>query len=192
MRRTYYPGWICRVDDGPDQPVLKVNGGLQGVRLVGSGTSRVTIRYRPNGLPQAARVSLAALALAALVLGIAGWKAVRDRTGTVHSLSTIKRHPPLRTPCRVVSTNPRRPRHASHRSTCISGHNEDRLITADTCSRLGTTYLDQFSANPEIASLDVSPRWSSPDKRKRFLLTRYSNSIESEQLSWWDRELHLS
>jgi hypothetical protein len=79
LRRTYYPGWTCRVDDGPDQPVLKVNGGLQGVRLVGSGTSHVTTRYRPSGLPQAARVSLAALALAALVLGTAGWRALRDR-----------------------------------------------------------------------------------------------------------------
>ena len=82
LRRTYYPGWICRVDDGPDQPVLKVNGGLQGVRLVGSGTSRVSVRYRPTGLPQAARVSLAALAAAVLVLGTAGWKAVRDRART--------------------------------------------------------------------------------------------------------------
>jgi hypothetical protein len=82
LRRTYYPGWTCRVDDGPDQPVLKVNGGLQGVRLVGSGTSRVTTRYTPTGLTQAARVSLAALALAALVLGAAGWKALRDRTRT--------------------------------------------------------------------------------------------------------------
>ncbi len=84
MRRTYYPGWICRVNDGPDHPVIKVNGGLQGIPLLGSGTSRVVMRYRPNGLPQAARVSLAALALAALVLGTAGWKAVkaRARTGT--------------------------------------------------------------------------------------------------------------
>jgi len=80
LRRTYYPGWICRVDDGLEEPVLKVDGGLQGVLLVGSGTSRVAIHYRPNGLAQAARVSLAALAFAALVLVIAGWKATRDRT----------------------------------------------------------------------------------------------------------------
>ena len=69
MRRIHYPGWICRVDDGPDQPVLKVDGGLQGILLVGSGTSRVSMRYRPTGFPQAATVSLAALALAAIVLG---------------------------------------------------------------------------------------------------------------------------
>jgi hypothetical protein len=72
MRRIHYPGWICRVDDGPDQPVLKVDGGLQGILLVGSGTSRVSMRYRPTGLRQAARVSLAALALAVIVLGTAG------------------------------------------------------------------------------------------------------------------------
>ncbi len=84
MRRTYYPGWICRVDDGPDQPVLKVNGGLQGVRLVGSGTSRVSVSYRPSGLPQAARISLAALTAALLVLATAGWTARtgRARAGT--------------------------------------------------------------------------------------------------------------
>jgi len=72
LRRIDYPGWVCRVNDGPEQPVLKVNGGLQGVRLVGSGTSRVALRYRPTGLTSAVSVSLAALTAAVLVLGAAG------------------------------------------------------------------------------------------------------------------------
>ena len=37
LRRTYYPGWSYRVDGGPEQPVLKVNGGLHGVPLTGPG-----------------------------------------------------------------------------------------------------------------------------------------------------------
>jgi len=50
LRRTHYPGWVYQVDGGHEQPVLKVNDGLQGVRLLGSGTSRVLVRYRPTGL----------------------------------------------------------------------------------------------------------------------------------------------
>jgi hypothetical protein len=78
LQRTYYPGWVSRVDDGPEQPVLKVNGGLQGVALTGSGTSQVVMHYRPTGLLQASAVSLTALATAVLVLGTAGWNAVKS------------------------------------------------------------------------------------------------------------------
>ena len=78
LRRTYYPGWLSRVDDGPEQPVLKVNGGLQGVRLAGSGTSRVALRYRPTGLTRAAIVTLTALTAAVLILGATGWKTLRN------------------------------------------------------------------------------------------------------------------
>ena len=35
--------------------MLKVNGGLQGVTLTGSGTSHVVMRDRPTGLMQAMR-----------------------------------------------------------------------------------------------------------------------------------------
>jgi hypothetical protein len=67
VRRTFYPGWSYRVDDGPEQPVLKVDAGLHGALLVGAGTSRVTLRYRPTGFALAATVSLAALAAACVV-----------------------------------------------------------------------------------------------------------------------------
>ena len=33
LRRAYYPGWSCRVNGGPEQPVFRINGGLQGVLL---------------------------------------------------------------------------------------------------------------------------------------------------------------
>jgi hypothetical protein len=75
MRRTYYPGWVSRVNDGPELPVLKVNGGLQGARLSGSGTTRVSVRYRPVGLERASIITLTALAAAVLVLAAAGAKA---------------------------------------------------------------------------------------------------------------------
>jgi len=80
LRRTFYPGWVYRINDGPEQPVIKVNGGLHGVPLAGSGTSRIGLVYRPTGLKQAAAVTLAALAAAIAVCSVAGWKAMSNRT----------------------------------------------------------------------------------------------------------------
>jgi hypothetical protein len=77
LRRTYYPGWVSRVGGGPETPVLKVNGGLQGIPLTGSATSYVKVRYRPTQLMRAVAVSLTALSAALSVLGVAGWKALR-------------------------------------------------------------------------------------------------------------------
>jgi hypothetical protein len=57
--------------------VLKVNGGLQGVRLLGSGTSRVLAHYVPTGLGQSIKITLTATAAAVLVLATAGVKALR-------------------------------------------------------------------------------------------------------------------
>jgi hypothetical protein len=71
LRRTHYPGWFYSLDGGSEQPVLKVNAGLQGVLLTGAGTSRVEVFYRPTGLARAAMVSLAAL-VAALVVVVSG------------------------------------------------------------------------------------------------------------------------
>lgn len=67
LRRTYYPGWTYRIDGGPEQPVLKVNGGLQCVPLVGRGPSRVTVRYRPVGLRRAVLVSALSASTALLI-----------------------------------------------------------------------------------------------------------------------------
>lgn len=71
MRRTYYPGWTYRINHGPEQHVLKVDGGLQGVRLVGSGKSQVTVRYQPTGFAHAVVVSLVATTTALLTFLIA-------------------------------------------------------------------------------------------------------------------------
>jgi hypothetical protein len=70
VRRTYYPGWQARINDGPAEPVLKVDGGLQGVRVTGSGTTRVSFEYSPVGLDRSVRVSLSALGLA--LVGLLG------------------------------------------------------------------------------------------------------------------------
>ena len=77
LRQTYYPGWVYRVNDGPLTPVLKVDGGLQGIPLLGSGTSRVVVRYQPSGLARATKVALIALAAAACVLAAAGLKTLK-------------------------------------------------------------------------------------------------------------------
>jgi hypothetical protein len=76
MRRTYYPGWTGQVDDGPERPVSKADGGLQSVRVPGTGVSRVVIRYRPTGIAESRAVSLAGLVAVAM-----GWAValVRDR-----------------------------------------------------------------------------------------------------------------
>jgi hypothetical protein len=68
LRRTHYPGWAYRVNDGLEQPVLRVDGGLQGVRLIGSGPSRVVVRYQPTNLVRGKIVSLVAVTIAVLVV----------------------------------------------------------------------------------------------------------------------------
>jgi hypothetical protein len=72
LRRTHFPGWSYRIDGGPERPVLKVDGGLLGVPLEGSGTRRVEVTYHPSGLRRAATISIAALGMAVLVVGVAG------------------------------------------------------------------------------------------------------------------------
>ena len=76
MRRTYYPGWVYQIEKGPELPVLRVEGGLQGVRLLGAATSHVRVRYRPTGLWQAVATTLSALTAAIIVLAIPGLKNV--------------------------------------------------------------------------------------------------------------------
>jgi hypothetical protein len=70
LARTCYPGWLARVDHGPERPVLRVDGGLQAVRLLGTGRSKVTVRYQPNGVFLTGTISVLGLctALAAVVV----------------------------------------------------------------------------------------------------------------------------
>jgi hypothetical protein len=50
IARTFDPGWRARIDGGPEQPVLPVDGGFLAVRIEGSGVHRVAFRYRPPRL----------------------------------------------------------------------------------------------------------------------------------------------
>jgi hypothetical protein len=68
VRRAYYPGWMARVDGGPEIPVGKIDVGLQGVRLTGAGQSRVEFIYKTTYLNFTTPVSLGALVLALLAL----------------------------------------------------------------------------------------------------------------------------
>lgn len=68
IRRTYMPGWFARLDGGPPIPVTPADGGLQSVRIPGSGITRVTVNYIPVMLRRGLVLSLAAVALALIVL----------------------------------------------------------------------------------------------------------------------------
>ncbi|MFO0950982.1 MAG: hypothetical protein U0835_07490 [Isosphaeraceae bacterium] len=86
VRRTYYPGWTYRLDDGPEQPVVPADGGFQAVRIPGSGRTRVRLQYHPVPLRRFGPVSLAATSAALLTIAGAAWSARRARfrlaTGT--------------------------------------------------------------------------------------------------------------
>ncbi len=68
IARTFDQGWHARIGRGPEQPVLPVDGGLLAVRVEGSGTDRVRLRYYPPQLSLFAATSLVALSLVAAVL----------------------------------------------------------------------------------------------------------------------------
>jgi hypothetical protein len=78
FRRTHYGGWCYRIDNGPERPVFKVNGGLQCVPLLGTGTTRVSLAYHPTNLRLASSISLGAAAMALLSVLLS---AVRTRVG---------------------------------------------------------------------------------------------------------------
>ena len=82
IRRAYYPGWVARVDGGPEVPVVPADGGLQSVRLSGSGTSRVSFRYRPTRFGRNLGVSLAWTSAAVLVLIVPRLRRGRTRAAS--------------------------------------------------------------------------------------------------------------
>ena len=84
VRRTAYPGWTARLGGGGELVIHKANGGLQSVRLEGSGPSYVHFSYHPAGLNRAAVVSLASMALCVVVLAGCCSRAARakSRPGT--------------------------------------------------------------------------------------------------------------
>jgi hypothetical protein len=68
FRRCWYPGWSFQVNGGPEQRVFRADGGLQAVRLQGTGPSRIHFRYRSAWWLVSLPVSLAATAAALYVL----------------------------------------------------------------------------------------------------------------------------
>jgi hypothetical protein len=68
LARTYYPGWLSRIDDGPEEPILCADNGFQAVRIKGSGTHRVSLRYHPTGIMRLASISILSVSLAIGVL----------------------------------------------------------------------------------------------------------------------------
>jgi hypothetical protein len=79
VARTYDPGWLARIDTGPEQPVHRLDSGFIAVRLPGSGTHRVSLRYRPLRLGLWAGISLLAAAVEAGLLVAAAVSGVRGR-----------------------------------------------------------------------------------------------------------------
>jgi len=81
IARTYDPGWLARINGGREHPVQPVDGGLQAVRIEGSGTDRVALRYRPPRIVIWASTSLLAafLIASALFSSLVSWVSVRPR-----------------------------------------------------------------------------------------------------------------
>lgn len=70
LNRTYYPGWTYRVNDGPERPVARVDGGLQGLWIDGRGTSRVAVRYQPTRFGLWRGLSIGGLIAALGLIGV--------------------------------------------------------------------------------------------------------------------------
>ena len=85
VARSYDPGWSARKNGGPAEPVTRADGGYQGVRLLGSGTEKVELRFSPPGWPWWLLISsfgsTAALLLLALSLAALFWQ---GRPGVAH------------------------------------------------------------------------------------------------------------
>jgi hypothetical protein len=80
INRTYYPGWVATVNEGPERSVARAEIGIQAVRLEGQGPSRVRFTYRPVWLNAASATSLGACGLAVVVLIVEAARATFKRT----------------------------------------------------------------------------------------------------------------
>jgi hypothetical protein len=65
IARTFDVGWLARIGDGPEHPVVPVDVGFQAVRIEGSGTHRVRLRYQPPRIMLCRAISLVAASLIA-------------------------------------------------------------------------------------------------------------------------------
>jgi hypothetical protein len=70
IRRAYYPGWTARLDEVRPARIIPADGGLQSIRLPGSGITRVSVNYHSTLLWPAGGVSLVAVGVAMGVLAV--------------------------------------------------------------------------------------------------------------------------
>ncbi len=72
LARTFDPGWLARIDDGPERPVLPADGGFQAVRLDGTGVHRASLRYRVPRMALWWTISIVAAGLVVTAAVISG------------------------------------------------------------------------------------------------------------------------
>jgi hypothetical protein len=92
IARCFDPGWLARIDDGPEHTVLPVDDGFQAVRIEGSGTRRVRLSYHPPRLALWTTISLAGLWLIVGGWAISLTALVRTRRSGSSSTPAAKRH----------------------------------------------------------------------------------------------------
>jgi hypothetical protein len=92
IARCFDPGWLARIDGGPEHTVLPVDDGFQAVRIEGSGTRRVRLSYHPPRLALWTTISLAGLWLivGGWAISLTAW--VRTRRSGSSSTPAAKRH----------------------------------------------------------------------------------------------------
>ncbi|WP_165245854.1 hypothetical protein [Paludisphaera soli] len=74
LNRTFYPGWMSRIEGDAERPVRRADAGVQAAHVPGAGVHQVTFTYRPTNLLSTVLVSAGALASALVLLG---WDAAR-------------------------------------------------------------------------------------------------------------------
>jgi hypothetical protein len=85
IARTFDPGWLARVDDGPERPVLPVDGGFQAVRLDGAGLHRVSLHYRTPRIVLWGAISIVAASLEIAAAAILFARSLLLRSGNNRS-----------------------------------------------------------------------------------------------------------
>jgi hypothetical protein len=82
LSRAFDRDWLAQIGEGPEAPVLSVDGGFQAVRLAGSGPTRVVFRFQPRYLGASAAISAIALLTALSVIVVSLSRQSRRRLET--------------------------------------------------------------------------------------------------------------
>ena len=84
-RADFDPGWLARVDDGPERPVLPVDAGFLAVRLDGAGVHQVSFHYRTPRIALWGAISIAAAILEVATTVILFGRRRLDQAGNTRS-----------------------------------------------------------------------------------------------------------